>query len=68
MTAPPDTPPPKVRHPLIRTAPEGPVCACQREREDEVRWLAILIRQGLKLVVVGIEKRYGIEDKGGRAA
>lgn len=25
---------------------------------DEVKWLAMLIRQGLKLIVAGIERRY----------
>lgn len=32
----------------------------QQERESDVRWLALLIRQGLKLIVVGIEKRYDL--------
>ncbi len=27
--------------------------------DDGVRWLAMLIRQGLLLIVRGIEKRYG---------
>lgn len=61
-------PTPKVTNPLIRTAPEGPVCACQQGREDSVKWLALLLRQGLNLIVIGIEKRYGIEDKGKRIA
>ncbi len=56
MTTPPPTP--------IRC--DRPDCRC--ERDDEVKWLALLVRQGLKLVVVGIEKRYGIEDKERRAA
>jgi hypothetical protein len=28
--------------------------------DDGVRWLALLLRQGLKLIVAGIERRYGI--------
>ncbi len=27
---------------------------------DDVKWLAMLIRQGLKLIVAGIERRYGL--------
>ena len=45
---------------------DRPDCRCARD--EEVRWLALLLRQGLKLVVVGIEKRYGIEDKERRVA
>lgn len=41
---------------------------CER-RDDDLRWLALLIRQGLKLIVAGIERRYGIgEHKQERAA
>lgn len=32
-------------------------------KHDDVRWLAMLIRQGLKLIVAGIEKRYGLDAK-----
>jgi hypothetical protein len=32
----------------------------QRQDDDRVRWLALLIRQGLKLIVAGIERRYGL--------
>lgn len=35
---------------------------------DDIRFLAMLIRQGLKLIVVGIEKRYGLDEKRDRAA
>lgn len=35
---------------------------CQRQRDD-VKWLALLIRQGLKLIVSGIERRYGLRDQ-----
>lgn len=28
--------------------------------DDSVRWLALLIRQGLLLIVAGIERKYGI--------
>ena len=31
-------------------------------KDDDVKWLALLIRQGLKLIVVGIERRYGLCD------
>lgn len=31
-------------------------------KDDDVKWLALLIRQGLKVIVAGIEKRYGLED------
>lgn len=54
---------PKVTHPLIRKAPEGPACACQREREDDVKWLAILIRRGLLTICKAIEVRYGVDDR-----
>jgi hypothetical protein len=33
------------------------------ERQDDVRWLALLVRQGLLLIVCGIEKRYGLTRK-----
>jgi hypothetical protein len=33
-------------------------------REDDVKWLALLIRQGLKLIVAGIERRYGLTGDG----
>ncbi len=46
---------------------DRPDCRCARDAE-EIRWLVLLVRQGLKLIVVGIEKRYGIEDKERRAA
>lgn len=34
----------------------------RREERDDVRWLAMLVRQGLKLIVVGIERRYHLGD------
>ena len=34
-------------------------------QDDGVRWLALLIRQGLLLIVVGIEVRFGLK-RGGR--
>ena len=37
-------------------------------KDDDVRWLALLIRQGLKLIVTGIERRYGLCDDKERAA
>lgn len=39
----------------------------QRQASD-TRWLALLIRRGLKLIVVEIEKRYGIDERKDRAA
>jgi len=30
---------------------------------DDTRWLAMLIRRGLLLIVRGIEERYGIREK-----
>ena len=63
----PQQPPP--HHPLIRRACE---CECvpraPDEEADEMRELALLIRQGLKLIVVGIEKKYGLDDKKSKAA
>lgn len=39
------------------------------KQSDDVRWLALTIRQGLKLIVVAIEKKYGLEsDRDKRAA
>lgn len=32
-------------------------------RADDVRWLALLIRQALLMIVGGIERRYGIERR-----
>ena len=31
-------------------------------QDDDVRWLALTIRQGLKLIVRMIEKRYGLDE------
>lgn len=36
--------------------------------DDGVRWLAMLIRQGLKLIVAGIEQKYGLDDSKTRSA
>lgn len=42
---------------------------CQAKAEqDDTRWLALLIRQGLKLIVVGIEKRYGLGEEARESA
>ena len=30
------------------------------DQDDGVRWLALLIRQGLLLICKGIERRYGL--------
>lgn len=37
--------------------------AAQRYEDDGVRWLALLLRQGLLLIVAGIERRYGLGEK-----
>lgn len=29
-------------------------------KDDDIRWLALLVRQGLKIIVIGIERRYGL--------
>ena len=31
-----------------------------QEHDDGVRWLALLLRQGLLLIVAGIERRYRV--------
>lgn len=36
---------------------------CREQQKDDVRWLAVLIRQGLKVIVVGIERRYGLREE-----
>lgn len=36
--------------------------------DDGVRWLALLIRQGLKLIVAGIEQKYALDDSKSRSA
>ena len=50
----------------MTTTPPKPTpicqCGCQK-RDDEVKWFALLVRQGLKTIVVGIEKRYGLEHE-----
>jgi hypothetical protein len=33
----------------------------QCQDDDGLRWLALLIRQGLLLIVCGIEARYGLK-------
>jgi len=33
------------------------------KQADDIRWLALLIRQGLKIIVVGIERRYGLREE-----
>jgi len=43
-------------------------CPCQQDHDD-VRELAMLIRQGMKLIVAGIERKYALGDaKDQRAA
>lgn len=36
---------------------------CEQQKDNEIRWLALLIRQGLKVIVVGIEQRYGLRQE-----
>ncbi len=38
-------------------------CGCQHKHNEDVKWFALLVRQGLKTIVVGIEKRYGLEHE-----
>ena len=40
---------------------------CDR-RDDEMRWFVMLVRQGLKLIVAGIEARYGLRERDERRA
>lgn len=35
---------------------------------DNVRWLAMLLRRGLLVIVKGVETRYGIDERKDRAA
>lgn len=35
---------------------------------DDVRWLAMLIRQACLMIAKGIERRYGLNEKGSKAA
>lgn len=37
-------------------------CEQQNTKNDDIRWLALLVRQGLKIIVVGIERRYGLRE------
>lgn len=39
-----------------------------KPKDDDIKWLALLIRQGLKLIVSGIEQRYGLDDSKTRSA
>ena len=54
MTTPPRQPLDVLDRPPIKSADEV--------KGDDVRWLAMLIRQGLKLVVVGIEHYYDLNE------
>lgn len=40
---------------------------CQRREikpdDDGVRWLALLLRQGLKIIIAGIDGRYGESER-----
>lgn len=56
MTTPPAAP--KV---AVDTHPQK--CPCQQRHDDHVRWLALLLRQGLKVIVAGIDERYGESRK-----
>lgn len=33
-------------------------------KDDDIKWLALLLRQGLKLIVSGIERHYGLAEDG----
>ena len=40
------------------------MCECERcaRRDDDLRWFVLLVRQGLKLIVRGIEARYRLDE------
>ena len=38
------------------------------DRNDDIRWLALVIRQGLKLIVTEIERHYELDKKQDRRA
>lgn len=46
--------------------PDPTPCSCDHDHDE--KWLALLIRQGLKLIVVGIERHYGLQERDKRAA
>lgn len=35
---------------------------CDRKHDADMKWLAMLLRQGLKVIVVGIERHYGLRE------
>ena len=41
------------------------MCECERcaRRDDDVRWLAMLLRQAFLMVAKGIERRYELGEK-----
>lgn len=39
------------------------MCEQCRRRDEELRWFVMLVRQGLKLIVAGIESRYGLNER-----
>lgn len=43
--------------------PRKPPCERCQDQRDSTRELALLIRQGLKLIVVGIERKYGLTEQ-----
>lgn len=54
---------------MTTTPPKPTPITCQcGAKDDDTKWLALLVRQGLKLIVVGIEKRYNIGDEKDRRA
>jgi len=40
---------------------DRPDCRCDRD-DEEIRWLALLLRQSALMIAKGIERRYGIGD------
>lgn len=42
--------------------------ADQDHKDDEVRWLAMLVRQSALMLAKGIERKYGIDQRKDRAA
>ena len=43
----------------MTTTPPQPITP----KDDDIRWLALLIRQALKGIVVGIEQHYGLDHE-----
>lgn len=49
--------------PILRRVDFVAIAPQETRDADNVQWLAMLLRQGMLLVVAGIERRYGIKSK-----